>query len=71
MIIYLNKTSLWDEKTAKLDNLREIIFKLLIDLNLNVEQSFEFYNLIKEKDEEEIRFYKEEYKEKKTRRENA
>ena len=61
--IYLNKTNLWDEKTAKLDNLGEIISKILIDLNLNVEQSFEFYNLIKEKDEEEIRFYEEEYEE--------
>jgi hypothetical protein len=59
MIIYLNKTNLWDEKIAKLDNLGEIISNLLIDLNLNVEQSFEFYNLIKEKDEEEIKFYEE------------
>ena len=59
MIIYLNKTNLWDEKRAKLDNLGEIISNLLIDLNLNVEQSFEFYNLIKEKDEEEIKFYEE------------
>ena len=42
-----------------MDNLGEIISNLLIDLNLNVEQSFEFYNLIKEKDEEEIKFYEE------------
>jgi hypothetical protein len=59
MIIYLNKTNLWDEKTAKLDNLGEIISNLLFDLNLNVDQSFNFYNLIKEKDEEEIKFYEE------------
>ena len=50
----LVKPDLWKEKIGKLQNLKELISNILKDLDLNVEQSYEFYELIKEQDEEEI-----------------
>ena len=50
----LDKPDLWDEKIGTLPNLRELISNILKDLNLSVEQSYEFYLLIKKEDEKEI-----------------
>ena len=50
----LDRPDLWDEKIGKIPNLREILSELLKELNLTVDQSYEFYQLIKDKDEEEI-----------------
>ena len=58
----LDKPDLWKEKIGKLPNLKELISNILKDLNLNVKQSYEFYMLIKEKDEEEINEYNKEEK---------
>ena len=58
----LVKPDLWKEKIGKLKNLKELISNILKDLDLNVEQSYEFYELIKEQDEEEINEYNKEEK---------
>ena len=53
---HLKKADLWEEKIGKLKNLQEIISDLIKEFDLKVEQIYEFYNLIKEKDEQEISF---------------
>ena len=39
-----------------MENLQQIISDLIKEFDLKVEQIYEFYNLIKEKDEQEISF---------------
>jgi len=53
---HLKKADLWEEKIGKLKNLQQIISDLIKEFDLKVEQIYEFYNLIKEKDEQEISF---------------
>ena len=60
---HLKKTDLWGEKIGKLKNLGQIISDLMKEFDLKVEQVYEFYNLIKEKDEKEISFLDEELEE--------
>ena len=51
---YLKKPELWEEKIAKLQNLGELVSDFINKFNIKVEQSYEFYMKIKEKDEQEI-----------------
>jgi hypothetical protein len=54
--IFLKTPELWEEKIGKLKNLGELISDFMNKFNLLVEQSYEFYLKIKDKDEEEISF---------------
>ena len=56
LLPYLIKPELWEEKVTKVDNLEEIISNLL---DLTVGQCYEFYQIIKNKDEKEISLYEE------------
>ena len=49
LAFHLKKTDLWEEKIGKLKNLGQIISDLMKEFDLKVEQSYEFYNLIKKK----------------------
>ena len=51
----LDNPELWNEKLGKLQNLKMLISDALKDLNLGIEQSYNFYELIKEQDEEDIK----------------
>lgn len=50
----LDKPDLWNEKIGKISNLKKLISKSLSELKLTVDKSYEFYQLIKAQDEEEI-----------------
>ena len=64
LLPHLTGPELWEEKVAKVDNLKELILKLLGELNLTVGQCYEFYEIIKNEDEKEISSYeKDEVKE--------
>jgi hypothetical protein len=60
LLPYLCKTELWDQKIGKIKNLEELIANQLEKLKITVGQSYNFYEKIKEKDEEEISSYLEE-----------
>jgi hypothetical protein len=60
LLPYLCKTELWDQKIGKIKNLEELIANQLEKLKITVGQSYNFYEKIKEKDEEEISTYLEE-----------
>jgi hypothetical protein len=55
LINKLDDPELWNEKLGKLQNLKMLISDALKDLNLGIEQSYNFYELIKEQDEEDIK----------------
>ena len=63
LAVNLNRSDLWGEKLGKLNNLGELISDLINEFNLNVEQSYELYLIIKNEDEKEILIYKENEKE--------
>ena len=60
LLPYLCKTELWDQKIGKIENLEEVIANQLEKLKITVGQSYNLYEKIKEKDEEEISTYLEE-----------
>jgi hypothetical protein len=60
LLPYLCKTELWDQKIGKIENLEELIANRLEKLKITVGQSYNLYEKIKEKDEEEISTYLEE-----------
>ena len=55
LIDKLDNPELWNEKLGKLPSLKLLISDTLKDVNLTVGQSYNFYELIKEQDEEEIK----------------
>ena len=55
LINKLDNPELWNEKLGKLPSLKSLISDTLKDVNLTVGQSYNFYELIKEQDEEEIK----------------
>ena len=63
--VNLNRPDLWGEKLGKLNTLGDLISDLINEFNLVVEQSYEFYMIIKDKDEKEIEIYKENIKDNK------
>ena len=58
LIIQLRRIDLWDGNLRKTEEIEKIL-ELIKDYKLNVGQSLRFYELIKEKDEEEINTFSE------------
>ena len=52
--IYLKKPELWEEKIGKLKNLGELISDFINEFDIKVENSYEFYMKMKNKDDETI-----------------
>ena len=53
LIAQLKRNDLWDNSIENLDNLLNLFSNLIDEIKLNVGQCFNFYEIIKEKDEEE------------------
>ena len=60
--VNLNRPDLWGVKLGKLNTLGDLISDLINEFNLVVDQSYEFYMIIKDKDEKQIEIYKENIK---------
>ena len=56
LIIQLKRVDLWDKNMRKIEKIEQIL-DLIKEYDLNVSQSYNFYELIKEEDEKEINAY--------------
>ena len=56
LVIQLKRVDLWDKNMRKIEKIEQIL-DLIKEYDLNVSQSYNFYELIKEEDEKEINAY--------------
>ena len=52
----LKRADLWNKKVENIDNLGNLISNLINEFKLKVGQSLSFYELIKEEDENDVKF---------------